>query len=474
MKKSYFFILCLFLFGIQNTFSQSFVGIKDQKPTPKNVIQLMVLDSILSASYNDEKSVFEYDNRGNVLSVKIRDAKSINQYNQDNLLISSSSSIWNEDSNRYIIQELNEYSYDNLSRLSQEFSTIYRVGPIWTLRYKTTYEYTNNLLSSKTYYSFNNNLNDWVSSYREDYIYNSNDSLIYKNLYYHTDDIQEYLSNQTTITYDENNNKINYLDQSFSSDSIINSGLRYDYTYNSDNLLVEEVRSSFRDLIWSKDDKQVFTYNADNLKVSRSHYLYYENEWTISSIDSFSYDSFSNQVNANTYAKANGSWVWVQKIIRVLDYNYTSDMILQPQTSPISTNTPFYFEKYSHLRSYFVYGYKIDPLDENSWDIDTVLFFHSLQSIVLSLPENVVDNGTSLMVYPNPTNEKTIISLVGVEGEIEISIFDVNSREIKRIVEKPIGNKLEVGIDVSSFKKGVYFINIRNGKFAQTKKLIVN
>ncbi|MFA6806025.1 MAG: T9SS type A sorting domain-containing protein, partial [Bacteroidales bacterium] len=197
-------------------------------------------------------------------------------------------------------------------------------------------------------------------------------------------------------------------------------------------------------------------------------YLYGNEDWNLHRIDSFSYDNYNNQVFVESYGVYNEVWTSVQKLINVLDYNYTSDDILHHMPDPIN-NSQMYIPNYSHMLTKTINGY----YNTNNWSFDTTQYFYSSKSFQISLPENILYNGNDFRVYPNPASDITIINLIGLVGDIDIRIIDINGREIKRVIEKSNGS-MDIGIDVSSFNKGVYFINIRNGKFAQTKKLIVN
>ncbi|MDD4529267.1 MAG: T9SS type A sorting domain-containing protein, partial [Bacteroidales bacterium] len=133
-----------------------------------------------------------------------------------------------------------------------------------------------------------------------------------------------------------------------------------------------------------------------------------------------------------------------------------------------------YLDNYNHMLTHYINANNYEPSNESTWSYDTNIYNYSLKTFILTLPTNILYDGTNLILYPNPTNEKTIISLEGVGTEIKILIIDIQGKEVLSLVEKPIGNKLELSVDVSKFKKGTYFINIRSGKYSQTKKLIVN
>ncbi len=71
-------------------------------------------------------------------------------------------------------------------------------------------------------------------------------------------------------------------------------------------------------------------------------------------------------------------------------------------------------------------------------------------------------------MFPNPTqNELRLISNQIID---KISIIDINGRLLKSIV----ASDMNYSIDISSFSKGIYFIEIQFGEFKSTKKFIKN
>ena len=82
--------------------------------------------------------------------------------------------------------------------------------------------------------------------------------------------------------------------------------------------------------------------------------------------------------------------------------------------------------------------------------------------------------------YPNPFNPNTIINYqVQLSGDIELSIFDIKGRKIRKLVnkQKPVGDYQikwdgtnDSGAPLSS---GQYFYQLKVGYFTSTKKMVL-
>lgn len=469
MKKYYYFLFFLLLLGVGNAFSQN--TIEKSSISPKAIVDLMALDSIKYHLAPHEPIIFEYDNRGNLILIKDIFSKTINTYNEANLLISSLYYIWDYDSVGFRTHELMGFTYDNIGRLIENTMSV-NIDNIWINNTKSIYQYANGLKTRVINFFFDEDLNEWVNSTKTDYLYNDDDLLTNINVYFY-DNIgdEEYLGSQTINNYDSDNNMIYSLFESRDSESVLVYGSKTYYIYNSSNLLVEEMKESFSTYsgsVWIPFNKREMTYNNLDLILSQNNYLYVGEDWNLHGIDTFTYDNYKNSILVETYNLSNEAWVCNQKVILVLDYNYTSDDILQHQPEPISS-TQIYLPNYSHMLSYYIYGYYNNYTD--SWSLDTMECFYSLKSFQFSLSENISYDGSSFIVYPNPAKSNTNIKLLGFEGDIEIIILDINGREHRKIYKQ---SSASIDIDLYGLNKGIYFISLRNGKYTKTKKLIIN
>jgi hypothetical protein len=88
----------------------------------------------------------------------------------------------------------------------------------------------------------------------------------------------------------------------------------------------------------------------------------------------------------------------------------------------------------------------------------------------LSIDENQ-SNIEDIIVYPNPTSDVVYINLPNNNEVNLIKIFDVTG---KVIYSNEYKNIEKIEINVSNFKKGIYFISVNNQTKTFQKKLIVN
>ena len=78
--------------------------------------------------------------------------------------------------------------------------------------------------------------------------------------------------------------------------------------------------------------------------------------------------------------------------------------------------------------------------------------------------------------YPNPFNPETVISYqLSVVSKVTLKVFDVLGNEVAILVDdwkEAGGHNYELGIRNYELPSGVYFYQLRAGKFLQTKKMI--
>ena len=113
----------------------------------------------------------------------------------------------------------------------------------------------------------------------------------------------------------------------------------------------------------------------------------------------------------------------------------------------------------------------------NGWYslIPTPLQPNKLLPIQLDIVPTVIGI-TSLMNYPNPFRDKTLISyMVQESSNIILSIYDISGRKINTLVEEnqPAGS-YEIEWNAENIKPGIYFCRLQTGNYEKTIKLMVS
>lgn len=104
------------------------------------------------------------------------------------------------------------------------------------------------------------------------------------------------------------------------------------------------------------------------------------------------------------------------------------------------------------------------------------LFVASLsfsQSYPINSTENYqVTQPTKIKIYPNPVKDRLYFKTDGERRSFEVSIHDVLGKLVKK--EKLTTSSIRNGMDVSNLRRGVYLVQIDDGKSSHTQKMIKN
>jgi len=112
------------------------------------------------------------------------------------------------------------------------------------------------------------------------------------------------------------------------------------------------------------------------------------------------------------------------------------------------------------------YCYKIEALSNNCESE----FCQEVCQVFSGL-NYIGNNNLSVILYPNPTNDKVTLEVEGLTKDAKVIVYDINGREIKQY-NLNAGQK-ELEIDVNGLAKGVYNVRIVNDNISLTRKLIV-
>ncbi|MBP1645939.1 MAG: putative cell surface protein (Leucine-rich repeat protein) precursor [Bacteroidetes bacterium] len=85
---------------------------------------------------------------------------------------------------------------------------------------------------------------------------------------------------------------------------------------------------------------------------------------------------------------------------------------------------------------------------------------------------DITNNELSIKLYPNPTNDKTILEINGLKEKADVLLYDIYGRIIRTYLFNNEQGKLE--INVRDIAKGIYNLKVVNSNDNITRKLIVN
>src|SRR5262249_54059561 len=92
-------------------------------------------------------------------------------------------------------------------------------------------------------------------------------------------------------------------------------------------------------------------------------------------------------------------------------------------------------------------------------------------------PSGIADNKLALdqmSFYPNPGNGRFNLTFyLPQKGDTEVSIFDIEGKNVYSESLPAFSGKYDKEIDISSSPKGVYFVKVRQDEHARMKKIVL-
>ena len=89
----------------------------------------------------------------------------------------------------------------------------------------------------------------------------------------------------------------------------------------------------------------------------------------------------------------------------------------------------------------------------------------------LSIDNQPIQQDATIILYPNPTNDKLEIKMEGITSTVEIKIYNISGQ---LLYVRPEVNPLETqSISVSNLPAGMYFLKINSSKLTKVKSFVV-
>lgn len=393
---------------------------------------------------------------------------------------------------------IHKYSYDTLNASWYEegkiiftYNTLGQVITVEMLfwndsvfenyeKWEYFYDMSGNLVEKVEYVGIN--VNQWVQNHREIYVINSNNLV---------DTKVEYAWSTTTNSW--------------------NSFWKTEYTYYPNG----EIKKVL-DKKWVGTEWENFTLHIENRDIStnklysiyRYSYDVSTDSWKNSMLDSIVYNSIADEVitHYNNWNSTTNSWMFIsrdlifknsqdlcyKKTIQIFniplsewknlyeyDYQYDSNNNLTQELKKNWVETdwmPDYSLDYNYnSENYKTYKiYRVWDITINGWkDINRHYFWYEENPLI-------IDNETQehvLSIYPNPSaGENVFIEFkVNTFNEpLKLTIYSLNGNMIYSNSINVDNQNCTYKLDVSSWSRGLYLIEIKNSIISITKQLIIN
>jgi hypothetical protein len=90
----------------------------------------------------------------------------------------------------------------------------------------------------------------------------------------------------------------------------------------------------------------------------------------------------------------------------------------------------------------------------------------------LSLNEDIINDDLSINIYPNPTNNSSVIRINNLIDKAIVSVYDLYGRQITNYDIE--ANRNELILNTKNYPSGIYYIKLTTNNINKTIKLIVN
>ena len=80
-------------------------------------------------------------------------------------------------------------------------------------------------------------------------------------------------------------------------------------------------------------------------------------------------------------------------------------------------------------------------------------------------------NGSSIVVYPNPTSGMVTITLGSMSKSVEVTVTELNGKLVK---SEKYSNSKNVRMDISNLSDGMYFVTVKADNELKQVKIVKN
>ncbi len=303
-------------------------------------------------------------------------------------------------------------------------------GNVWQQQQKISYSYnTKNKVQTATYFIYENGV--LADKQKVEYQYLENDSL--SNFVVSNYENDEWINAEKTVLYyDTIINKVNLevykkWDKTY---NVWKNRKNIQYKYDTKKNKIASIQQYWAGLFWKNDIQYKFYYNEDNLLVNKETYLPIHNAYRLTSV--VEYTEFEHDKPSLIQSKYK-FWGGTS--------NELTDVFI-----PYLLNNEMKVENASKIKLLYT------PFDDNEVSTDN---------------DNLSKN--KIKVYPNPSRG---IFYFDTENLV-YSNWIISDMKGRVILKSNTPNKSGI-IDLGSFEKGIYLLQIFTTKGVKTQKLIKN
>ncbi|MCL1934217.1 MAG: T9SS type A sorting domain-containing protein, partial [Candidatus Azobacteroides sp.] len=271
-------------------------------------------------------------------------------------------------------------------------------------------------------------------------------------------------SDQTTRTYDSDNNVLNKLRQNWVNNSWENSD-QTARTYDSDNNVLNELRQNWINNQWVNSGQTALTYDSNNNWLTLLVQNWENSSWVNSDQTTRTYDSDQNLQTELLQNWENNSWVNFRQRRMIYDENGNGTSAEWWEWKNESWQPSNFGAVLSYINLYLYYNNMQSSFGGQGCDRMTASYI-KVSDLRTGMEPVATPELNAVSIYPNPTT-----------GELRIKNYESGIKDIQ--IFDAIGNKLPLrmetakdAVDISHLSPGMYFVQITTEKGVVTKKIV--
>lgn len=348
----------------------------------------------------------------------------------------------------------------------------------WDNFYQTLKEYDeNNNLIEKVYQTWNSDINSWINSSKDSINYPSNQKSSEFHYLYFSDKWNESSNTKYTYNSEKLNEELKQKNNSTFTSMVNNSKINYNY---SGDFLIEKVEQKWLDWanIWENDEKIVYEYQNGNLiKETTISWSSSNQVWGTNGYKKIEYTYNSENLilesTSSLFIASDGVYKGTDKY----NYTYSTNQVITTHqqknlTSDVWKNYAQQIRKNNddNLTEHIYQNWKTEL---NDWKgFLRLVYFWSDVTDAFSLTVEKQMEQISASVFPIPAKDNLNIHFSKkINFPSTLYFYDTNGREIfKKIIQ---ANKQNISLKIPEYNSSILFLKIQNKLGSSTYKVLV-